>query len=119
MNNNLWQVFKNASLKDKPKVFFDYCNFYIEQKNKKILREEEVAYKICSCTSLHELSTFPGLEAIIDHACDIEIPRESSYIKEHTFVNGIWNKEKADKYKEEEFEILLSLIKKAKSQTKN
>jgi hypothetical protein len=62
---------------------------------------------------MNELTTSPELEAIINHACDMEIPRESS-VGSGISIGDKWTEEKASSYKEKQWEKLIELYNQAK-----
>jgi len=105
---------KNATLENKREVFLEYCRICIEEKEKGILREEEVGYKICGCRFLKkELVEIPELYDLITSACDMEIPRESSS-GAGISLSDKWDEKSADDYKRKQWEEFLWLYKQAK-----
>lgn len=109
---------KEATSKNLEKTFLNYCDVHIKKKDQGELREEEVGYNICGCLFLSdELSKIPHIEEIIDHACTMELPRESS-IGCGISIGDPWSEELAAKFKDEEWQEFIRLVEKAKSQYK-
>jgi hypothetical protein len=105
---------KNAASENKRGAFLEYCRVCIEEKNKGILREEEVAYKICGCMFLKKgLSDISELDDIIMYACDMEIPRESSF-GAGISLSDKWNEKNADDYKRKQWEEFVLLYEQVK-----
>ncbi len=105
---------KEAHLENRYETFIEYCDECISEKETGNIREEEAAYSICGSISINGLSSIPKIEAVIDCACDMEIPRESSY-GAGISINDTWIKEKADEYKQKQWKELLEVIEEAKS----
>jgi len=112
--DELFKKIQEVPLKEKPSVFLEYCDECIALKDKGVLREEEVAYKITGCIFMRELDQFPEIEKVIEHASIMETPREMS-AGAGINIGDKWTQEIADEYKQKEYKELMRMIAGAKN----
>lgn len=103
----LYSKMKSQPFKENKGLYLEYILQLIEKKEIGKLTEEEAGYWIIAGLLTEDLSNDPEFEEVFDLACDIEIPRESSYVQ----PAGKWNKETADKIKQNEWIDLVRLVK--------
>lgn len=108
-SKKLLKKLKNSSISEKTDIIIRYCEVYILAKNQKKIREEDVAYEICHLTFLDDIYKNPLFTELIDHACDMETPRETN-IGAGLDIHEVWNKEYANSYKEKQYQTLLDLF---------
>lgn len=112
----LWKNVENATPETVLKTVLEYCDYFIEQKESGILREEEAGYAICGLIAhdvLSRLEIFSLLptevDAILEYACEMEIGREISK-GAGIPTNAVWNTQDADAYKQKQWREFLALI---------
>ena len=104
---------KESNDLDKVKYFLEFCDSLITEKESGVLREEQVGYEVCDAGLTLQTTLHSPLERLISHACQMEIPRETS-IGCGIELSDTWTQEKADRYKEGEWKEFIVLLEKAK-----
>lgn len=98
---------------EKTDIFLSYCHTCINEKEEGKVSVEQAAYKICDLgvkADFHENSV---IETIINHACELEISRETS-VGAGISLNEKWDKKSADEYKEKGWLKFKQLVMKAR-----
>jgi hypothetical protein len=105
---------KESNNPEKEKLFLNFCDALIAEKESGVLREEQVGYDVCGVGLSSSTTINSPLDRLISHACQMEILRETS-IGCGISLSDTWTQENADAYKEnewKEFCVLLEDVKK-------
>lgn len=107
--SRIWEKLQSANAFERLTVFLEFCDLSVGEMGKALPRGEDVAYNVCRAIFVDGLDSHPLAEAIISHACDMEIPRETKW-GAGLRLDEDWRQETADAHKKREYGALLRKI---------
>lgn len=80
-DEKVWNILKDASSAEKPSVFLDYCRIIQKLKETGEYSVRYAAYRICAASFFPELIKTSTIKAVLDFACDLELPENARPIR--------------------------------------